>query len=140
MRLPSRLLFVRLVTLLLPWAGCQYLRDMEIALRQGQAEALAASASAVAGGINAADLGPAVAPERFDPGRTPSLDIYAHPLRRRPVLDGFSDDWGLPSTVQERLSGNGFSIRYAAARDRGSVYLSSDRRSIPAGNRSSPRA
>ena len=123
MRLSSRLLLVSLVTLLLPWAGCQYLRDMEIALRQGQAEALAASASAVAGGINAADLGPAVAPERFGPGRTPSLDIYAHPLRRRPVLDGFSDDWGLPSTVQERLSGNGFSIRYAAARDRGSVYL-----------------
>jgi signal transduction histidine kinase len=96
---------------------------MENALRQGQAEALAASASAIAAGVTAADLGRAIAPERFGAQRSPSLDIYAHPLRRRPVLDGFSDDWGLPSAVEERLSGNGFSIRYAAARDRGSVYL-----------------
>ncbi len=124
MRLSSRLLLVSLVTLLLPWAGCQYLRDMENALRQGQAEALAASASAIAAGITAADLGRAAAPERFGARRPPSLDIYAHPLPRRPVLDGFNDDWGLPPpTIEQRLGGNGFSVRYAAARDQASIYL-----------------
>ena len=40
MRLAPRLLLVSLVTLGLPWAGCQYLQDVERALRDGQADTL----------------------------------------------------------------------------------------------------
>lgn len=123
MRLSSRLLLVGLVTLVLPWAGCQYLRDVETALRQGRVEALAASVTAVASGLSADDLGASMQPARFQPGRTPADDIYAHFLERRPVLDGFVDDWGLDPGMLRRVEREGVEVAYAAAFRRGSVYL-----------------
>lgn len=123
MRLSSRFLLVSLVTLLLPWAGCQYLRDVETALRQGQADALAASASAIAAGLATADLGPLLSPARFDPQRTEAPDVYAHSVKRRPVIDGFVDDWGLEPGFLRPLGQGDFRVNYAAARDKGSVYL-----------------
>ena len=123
MRLSSRFFLVSLVTLLLPWAGCQYLRDVETALRQGQADALAASASAIAAGLASADLGPLLSPGRFDPQRTEAPDVYAHSVKRRPVIDGFVDDWGLEPGVLRPLGQGDFRVNYAAARDTGSVYL-----------------
>ncbi len=123
MRLTSRLLLVSLVTLLLPWAGCQYLRDVEAALRQGQAEALAATATAVAAGLSATDVGPALSSARFDENRTRAIDIYASPVDQRPVMDGFADDWALPASAVHTMHSPSFSISYAAARGRGSVYL-----------------
>jgi two-component system, OmpR family, sensor histidine kinase ChvG len=36
MRLAGQLLAVSAVTLLLPWAGCQYAREIESALRDGE--------------------------------------------------------------------------------------------------------
>ena len=48
MKLPGRLLGVSLVFLVLPWAGCQYLREVESALRDGQARSLLATAGMAA--------------------------------------------------------------------------------------------
>jgi len=47
-----QLLIVALTTLVLPWAGCQYARELETALRSSQEQSLLASAGTIA---NAAD-------------------------------------------------------------------------------------
>jgi two-component system sensor histidine kinase ChvG len=46
--LRRQLLLVSLLLLSLPWAGCQFIREMEGALRQGQMQSLQATAQAVA--------------------------------------------------------------------------------------------
>src|SRR5210317_1491717 len=48
MRLRRQLLLVSLLLLSLPWAGCQFIREMEGALRHGQAQSLQATARAIA--------------------------------------------------------------------------------------------
>ncbi len=101
MRLAPRLVLISVVTLGLPWAGCQYLRDVEQALRAGQADTLAATTSAIAGLVASRPERFLVDPGRFEAGRTASLDLYAHPLSAPPVLDGFGDDWNLPSSAWE---------------------------------------
>ena len=51
MKLAPRLLLVASVTLLLPWAGCDYIRNVESALRDRQAEALGATADLLAAAL-----------------------------------------------------------------------------------------
>ncbi|MGA2708044.1 MAG: ATP-binding protein [Steroidobacteraceae bacterium] len=95
MSIRSQLLIVGLSTLVLPWAGCQYARELEIALRASQEQALLASAGTIANALSAA-------PQRvfrdgadsppFDPA---AGDIYVFPLDRQPLLDGYREDWGI---------------------------------------------
>ncbi len=95
MRIRSQLLIVGLSTLALPWAGCQYARELQITLRGSQEQALQASAVTVADALaaepqrvfrDASDRAP------FDPARG---DIYVFPLSRQPLLDGYRDDWSV---------------------------------------------
>jgi signal transduction histidine kinase len=94
MKLAPRLLAVSLVTILLPWAGCQYLGEMQNALRDSQTGAIQATSNAVAGLLESR-------PGWFDtdlrrlriPDRAPA--VYAHPLRQTPSLDGYVEDWGI---------------------------------------------
>ena len=124
MRLAPRLALISLVTLALPWAGCRYLRDVEGALRTGQADALVATATAIAGLVAARPERFLIDPERFEPGRTVAADLYAHPLPRRPVLDGFGDDWGLPDSAWVAVSAPGApSLRYLVGESGGFIYL-----------------
>ena len=48
MSLRRQLLLVSLLLIALPWAGCQYVREMEGALQSGQEQALLATTQAVA--------------------------------------------------------------------------------------------
>src|SRR5262245_58580458 len=103
MRLRYQLLLLSLLTLLLPWAGCQYAREMEKVLRDGQADALLASASTMASFLSSRPElvrpeGSSVAP--FDPA---AGDLYAYPLRARPLLDGYGDEWGLPDGASRMI-------------------------------------
>jgi two-component system sensor histidine kinase ChvG len=124
MRLAPRLVLVSLVTLLLPWAGCQHLREVESALRAGQADALGAAATAIAGMVAARPERFLLDPDRFAPDRTGSQDLYAHPLSRPPVLDGFGDDWGLPDEAWREAGGPaGQAIRFLAGEAGGFIYL-----------------
>lgn len=89
MKLRQQLLLISLLTLSLPWAGCQYIQEMESALQQGQAAALAASAQAVAARINSQ---PALMPPQ-NPSIPAERELYAHPLPAGAIVDGYSDDW-----------------------------------------------
>ncbi len=92
MKLRRQLLLVSLLTLSLPWAGYQYIQEMESALHQGQSAALTASAEAVAARLGS---------DRDLLQRTGLLrdvaplaqQIYAHRLPAAAIVDGYSDDW-----------------------------------------------
>ena len=123
MKLAPRLLLVASVTLLLPWAGCEYIREVESALRDTQAEALGANADMLA-----AVLRSRLDAEPQGPGgkSAAAADIYAHPLERAPRVDGYADDWGLPSAARRTLpnpAGTDFSVRYQLATDGISLFL-----------------
>lgn len=92
MRLRRQLLLVSLLSLSLPWAGCQYIREMEEALRQGQSIALLASAQAVANRISNE---PALLEEIQQPAAQvySEAQIYAHPMTAPIILDGYDDEW-----------------------------------------------
>jgi dedicated sortase system histidine kinase len=89
----SKLLLVGLSTLVLPWAGCQYAKELEVAMRGSQEQALRASAATIANALSAA-------PQRVfrDGADSPAFDkadgdLYVFPLGRQPLLDGYRDDW-----------------------------------------------
>jgi len=135
MPLRYQLLLLSLLTLLLPWAGCQYAREMEEVLRKGQTQALLASAQTIASiiagkpsllaeslAVPVADGDPSVATSAFDPARG---DLYAYRLEVAPLLDGYPDDWGLPDQafVSIGTPESPLSVRYLVGSDDTYVYL-----------------
>jgi two-component system, OmpR family, sensor histidine kinase ChvG len=105
MRLAGQLLAVSAVTLLLPWAGCQYAREIETALRDGEEQALVSTARLLGAALAPAAAEFAADPERWSAARGRSADIYAHALGQAPTLDGFVEDWGLDRATMERFGG-----------------------------------
>lgn len=83
MTLRLKLWLVSLSILALPWAGWQFIRQLEVLLRQGQEQALLASADALARGL------------ALTPGRLPPRDPgwFVQHLAFAPRLDGDDHDW-----------------------------------------------
>ena len=104
MSLRRQLLLVSLLLLSLPWAGCQFIREMEGALRQGQAQALQATAGAVAAVVGERPALIYPQPERRAAAADPRPSIYAPPVRQPVILDGYADGWETIGTT--RLAGN----------------------------------
>ncbi len=75
-------MLVSLLLLLLPWAGYQYVQEMERALRDAQGAGLLNSARALA-------LAAGAHLPQADQGRT----FFAHPLARSIEVDGYPEDW-----------------------------------------------
>lgn len=93
MNLRRQLILVSLLLLSLPWAGCQFIREMEGALRHGQEQSLQATAQAVAAvtGEQRELLYPDSARLDSPPDTRPSL--YAVPATGRISVDGYADGW-----------------------------------------------
>ena len=91
MKLRSQLVLLSLITLSLPWAGCQYLRHVDAALAQGQMQTLEATGNAIAARLASAPQLITPDPERS--GRPPGAQLYLNPLPQPPVLDGYGGDW-----------------------------------------------
>ncbi|RDH45496.1 ATP-binding protein [Zooshikella ganghwensis] len=83
MRLHIQLFIISLITLALPWAGCQYVKEMETALRSGQEQAVQATANAIASTLTRVTW-PKVEGEQV---------LYAHSLNMPLVIDGYHEDW-----------------------------------------------
>jgi two-component system sensor histidine kinase ChvG len=92
LKLRRQLILVSLLTLSLPWAGCQYIREMEGALREGQSRAMLATAEAVANRLASEPLLVAELTQSFA-NVTSDAQFYAHPLTSAVVLDGYDDEW-----------------------------------------------
>ena len=110
MNLKRQLLLVSLLTLVLPWAGCKFIRDTESALRAGQQQMLAGTALAVAETLSKY-------PEEFPLASNndqPVMDqLYGHRLDTAPEIDGYFDDWNLSRDALRDLPGIDGPIRFA---------------------------
>jgi signal transduction histidine kinase len=88
-----KLLLLGLATLVLPWEGCQYAREMESALREGERQALTAMAQTLAASLQGrTDL-------LYRTSDMPGIetagaqDLEPLLLSSAPYVDGFADDW-----------------------------------------------
>ena len=120
MNLKRQLLLVSLLTLVLPWAGCQFIRETESALRAGQQQMLAGTARAIADSL-------AKYPEEFPTGRDVSYlvgdQLYGHRLDAQPEIDGYFDDWPLQRDSLRGLRGVDGPIRFVIGLHQDSMYL-----------------
>ena len=119
MNLKRQLLLVSLLTLMLPWAGCQFIRETESALRDGQQQMLAATARALANSM-------AQYREEFpDPYNNAAAadQLYLHALAARPGIDGYFDDWRLQADSLRSIRGVDGPIRFAIGSFGQSVYV-----------------
>src|SRR5688572_31791965 len=96
-RLRTKLLALALTTLTLPWAGCQYAREMETVLRENEQQSLLAVTSTIAGSLRGrqellfrADSLPAPGDEG---AATRGRDITPLVLSGAPLVDGRADEW-----------------------------------------------
>jgi len=110
MSLRLKLLLLGLATLVLPWAGCRYAREMESALRQGEADSLQALSQTIATSLQgrtdllyreaaphpaAGTEAAAGAAAQPDPNfyRPTPYDLEPLALSAAPLLDGYAEDW-----------------------------------------------
>ncbi len=98
MGLRRQLICASLFTLSLPWLGCQYVRELETTLREGQDESLVATSSAVGASLSA--LQAELLNTRPDTS-LPGQRIYFHRFNAAPVLDGYDEEW-LSAGIQAR--------------------------------------
>ncbi len=90
MKLRWQLVIIALVTLTLPWAGCQYVKEMEKVLRKGQESTVLASARIIGESVGREE---AFYPEPRYVQQGGEADIYAYPLTSPIAVDGYDDDW-----------------------------------------------
>ena len=113
MSLRLKLLLLGLMTLVLPWGGCRYARQMEAALRDGERSSLEAVARTIASSLQGRtdllyreskdhDPPPVDSQAQSDGSDTPPTPSEPQPspydlqplrLSSPPFLDGYSDEW-----------------------------------------------
>jgi len=95
MSIRSQLLIIALTTLLLPWAGCQYARELESTLRVSQENSLQAAAATMANALSAQPTRVFNENEAGGPFDANDGDRYAVALPNQPLLDGYREDWNV---------------------------------------------
>lgn len=93
MKLRNQLIILSLLTLTLPWAGCEYIREMENTLREGQAQSLLNTTRAIAQ-ITAFENEVFLEQHRSKLNNLAIHNIYAFALNNEISIDGYVDDWG----------------------------------------------
>lgn len=135
MSIRFQLLIVALTTLVLPWAGCQYAGELEIALRGSQEKSLLASAGTIANALSAQPQ--RVFRDTADGGGTGSAggsggkpefaasqgDLYVFPLRNQPLLDGYREDWDIAANPTALPTATGYDARLQAGSTERYLYL-----------------
>src|SRR6185295_7668352 len=109
----------------LPWAGCQYAREMESVLRENEQQSLLAVTTTIAGSLKGrqellfrADSLPG-SEQANDP-----RDITPVVLSGAPLIDGRADEWDTDSRNIIRVSGpGGDSLQVLAATHERWLYL-----------------
>ncbi len=123
MSIRLQLLIVALTTLVLPWAGCQYARELESTLRTSQEKSLLASAGTIANALSAQPqrvFQDATAGHAFTPA---AGDLYVYPLTTQPLLDGYRDAWNVAANPTPLPSSSGYRARIQTGSTERYLYL-----------------
>ncbi len=123
MSIRLQLLIVALTTLVLPWAGCQYARELEAALRDSQEKSLLASAGTIANALSAQPQRVFRDPDDTAPFSAGRGDLYVNPLHGQPLLDGYVDDWGITAAPVSLATHTGYAARALAGSSDRYLYL-----------------
>lgn len=111
MSLRKQLAIFSLLSLVLPWAGYRYVREMETVLREGLERSLLERAATVAGALERQawtdELSEAF-PNSSGAGQ-PVSDIYTPVLTAAPLIDGSRADWSIDERFAAEVSP---SVRY----------------------------
>lgn len=120
MTLKRQLLLVSLLALMLPWAGCEFIRETETTLRASQQQMLAGLAQATAKSMvqHAEEFPPTAA-------GTAAVDdqLFGHPLEVAPRIDGYFEDWPLDAATWRELPGAAVSTQLVAGVVNDFVYF-----------------
>jgi len=119
MTLKRQLLLVSLLALMLPWSGCEFIRETESALRNVQQQMLAGTARALA---NSMAQYAEEYPDRIS-GGLPGEQLFLHTLAKRPQIDGYVDDWLLDFAALKTIRGTDGLVRMAIASHDHMVYI-----------------
>ena len=123
MRLRGQLVAVSLVALLLPWAGCEYVAEMERTLRDGEQDMLGKFAGSVAAYIEGKDE---LHKELRQPAVVPGAQSFYLHTEKSLVVDGYLDDEQGLQTDVFRLGKDGegqADVYLSAFGDRVYVYV-----------------
>lgn len=124
MALRRQLLLLASLTLVLPWAGCEYVREMEAGMREGQQSALSATAQAVEARLQSdpeilAQLSQSLEGlQQFEAEPV----LYAHSLPGPVVVDGYDEEWRNFAIPPQQISGVMPSIAISLGERSGSIY------------------
>ncbi len=105
MSLRGQLLLVSLLTLLLPWGGCQVIREMETTLRHAQENNLRTATMAVATSLGDNPQQIYRTSAHLNDASWPAHDLYAFALSEPVTIDGYANDWGTPPQPAPSHSG-----------------------------------
>ncbi len=119
MTLKRQLLLVSLLALMLPWAGCEFIRETESALRAGQQQMLAGTARALA---NSMARYSEEYPARVVDGLA-GEQLFLRSLAKQPRIDGYIDDWQLEPDSLRSIRGTDGPVRMAIASHGRMVYI-----------------
>ena len=123
MNLKRQLLMVSVLTLILPWAGCQFIRETESALREGQQQMLSGTAQAIADSLSQF-------PDELLLGEDSDIrgagQLYGQPLSSAPLIDGYLDDWSTEDNATATLRGTDGLISYIMGTYRQYLFLHLD--------------
>lgn len=110
MSLRLKLLLLGLATLVLPWEGIRYAREMESALRESEQHALEAVAESIAASLQGREtlLYRAVGGA---PAAAGTYDLTPLALTAAPYIDGYPDDWPRAPTSWRRYGAGAHRMR-----------------------------
>ncbi len=124
MKLKPQLFIVSLLTLSLPWAGCQYVREVEAALRRGQEQSLAATAQAIAAVLSTKPRLLYPYAERLTTRPSAQRQLYFEHTQQVFSIDGYADEWQDISSNSLAMPGDGaLQVGYQAAFTQQNLYL-----------------
>lgn len=129
MSLNKQLLCVSLLLLCLPWAGCQYLQEMDSILRTSQQRAQMASTHAIAAVLSERSAALAESADTTPPARaqTPVSDqepLYFYSLHAPMWIDGYDDGWeAIPSLTYTNKQQAANTVHYQTAVFEQNLYL-----------------
>jgi len=123
-RLRTKLLLLAMTTLALPWAGCQYAREMETVLRESEQQSLLAVATTIASSLQGRQelLFRNDSLSALDAGN--ARDVTPVVLSGAPLIDGRADEWDSNARNVVRVAGpGGDGMRLLAATHERWLYL-----------------
>ncbi|MFV0478295.1 MAG: ATP-binding protein [Parahaliea sp.] len=123
--LRRQLTLVSLLLLTLPWAGCQFVREIESTLRQGQAQALEATAQAVAASLGEQRQLLYPWPERINQPGNGNRSLYAAVAEGPILVDGYADGWSEQWTgrFESNSGSSALAVNYQALTRHDQLYL-----------------